>query len=170
MKFYFDDKSFEIINFSFYNNTNKKYTLNKYNNYDSNDDCDDDDFDMKYLNVRMILIMMKWEVEQILKFYSKNISLKVWKNINLIQGFFDNLRVEMIEIMKNNKVIFDEKYYVIDYLKILLTFETEKWVKKIFVFCIKVLTNIYLCWVKISFIIYWKSFFQKKNLFYFFNK
>ena len=47
--------------------------------------------------------------------------------------------------MKNNKVIFDEKYYVIDYLKILLTFETEIRVKKIFVFCIKVLTNIYLC-------------------------
>lgn len=69
--------------------------------------------------------------------------------------------------MENNKVIFDEKYYVIDYLKILLTFETEKWVKKIVVFYIKVLTNIYLCWVKISFIIYWMSFFKKRIYFIF---
>ncbi len=30
------------------NDANKKYTLNKNNNYESSDDCDDDDFDMKY--------------------------------------------------------------------------------------------------------------------------
>ena len=88
MKFYFDDKFFEIINFSFYNNTNKKYTLNKYNNEDSNDDCDDDDFDMKYLNVRMILIMMKLEVEQILKFYSKNIFFDSFKKHKFNSRFF----------------------------------------------------------------------------------
>ena len=55
MKFYLDDKFIEIINFSFYNNTNKKYTLNKSNNYDSKDDCDDDDFDMKYFNVNVLI-------------------------------------------------------------------------------------------------------------------